>query len=243
MSLIEMRSIGKTYQSAGLDVEVLKDVSLRVEEGEYVSIIGPSGAGKSTLMTIMGCLGLPSHGVYVLDGLEVEKVSDRELSRIRNEKIGFVFQAFHLLPGVKAIDNVMMPLLYSETIPEDARQRAEEVLKKVGLGHRLDHTPGQMSGGEQQRVTIARSLINRPKILLADEPTGNLDSKNGIEIMKTFDRLNREEGTTILLITHDREVALHANRIITIKDGQIESDRLNENFSQHQTGPARAPFE
>jgi len=243
MSLIELRSIGKTYQSAGLDVEVLKDVSLRIEEGEYVSIIGPSGAGKSTLMTIMGCLGLPTHGTYILDGEEVERVSDRELSRIRNEKIGFVFQAFHLLPGVKAIDNVMMPLLYSRRVPKDARQRAEAVLGKVGLAHRMNHTPGQLSGGEQQRVTIARSLINNPKILLADEPTGNLDSKNGVEIMKTCDRLNREEGTTIILITHDREVARHAHRILTIKDGQIESDHWNENFQKSQTGPARSGVE
>lgn len=243
MSLIELRSIGKTYQSAGLDVEVLKDVSLRIEEGEYVSIIGPSGAGKSTLMTIMGCLGLPTQGTYILDGEEVERVSDRELSRIRNEKIGFVFQAFHLLPGVKAIDNVMMPLLYSRKVPKDAKQRAQAVLEKVGLGHRMTHTPGQLSGGEQQRVTIARALINNPKILLADEPTGNLDSKTGVEIMKTFDRLNREEGTTIILITHDREVARHAKRILTIKDGQIESDHWNENFQKSQTGSARSGVE
>jgi putative ABC transport system ATP-binding protein len=242
MSLIELRSIGKTYKSGGLDVEVLKDVSLRIEKGEYVSIIGPSGAGKSTLMTIMGCLGLPTQGIYILDGEEVGQVSDRELSRIRNEKIGFVFQAFHLLPGVKAIDNVMMPLLYSDKVPKDAKQRAEAVLEKVGLGHRMTHTPGQLSGGEQQRVTIARSLINNPKILLADEPTGNLDSKNGVEIMKTFDQLNRE-GTTIILITHDQEVALHAQRILTIKDGQIESDQWNENFQKSQASPSRSGVE
>ncbi len=242
MSLIELRSISKTYKSAGLDVEVLKDVSLRIEEGEYVSIIGPSGAGKSTLMTIMGCLGLPTQGIYFLDGEEVGQVSDRELSRIRNEKIGFVFQAFHLLPGVKAIDNVMMPLLYSDKVPKDAKQRAETVLEKVGLGHRMGHTPGQLSGGEQQRVTIARSLINNPKILLADEPTGNLDSKNGVEIMKTFDQLNRE-GTTIILITHDQEVALHAQRILTIKDGQIESDQWNENFQKSQASPSGSGVE
>lgn len=242
MSLIELRSIGKTYKSGGLDVEVLKDVSLRIEKGEYVSIIGPSGAGKSTLMTIMGCLGLPTQGIYILDGEEVGQVSDRELSRIRNEKIGFVFQAFHLLPGVKAIDNVMMPLLYSDKVPKDAKQRAEAVLEKVGLGHRMTHTPGQLSGGEQQRVTIARSLINNPKILLADEPTGNLDSKNGVEIMKTFDQLNRE-GTTIILITHDQEVAFHAQRILTIKDGQIESDQWNENFQKSQASPSRSGVE
>jgi len=242
VSLIEMYSIVKTYKSAGMEVKVLKEVTLHIQEGEYVSIIGPSGAGKSTLMTIMGCLGLPTSGTYILDGEEVKRVSDRELSRIRNEKIGFVFQAFHLLPGVKAVDNVMMPLMYCRKVPKDAKRRAEEALKKVGLAHRVHHTPGQLSGGEQQRVTIARSLINNPKIILADEPTGNLDSKNGIEIMKTFDELNRE-GTTIVLITHDPEVARHAHRIITIRDGQIESDQVNENLQESQAGPARPGIE
>ncbi len=236
MPLIEMIAISKVYKNADLEVPVLKDVSLTIEEGEYVSIIGPSGAGKSTLMTIMGCLALPTSGLYILDGEEVERVSDKELSRIRNEKIGFVFQAFHLLPGVKAVDNVMMPLLYSDRVPEDAHERAAAALTRVGLAHRLDHTPGQLSGGEQQRVTIARSLINRPKIILADEPTGNLDSKNGAEIMKTFDQLNRE-GTTVILITHEADVAQHARRIITIKDGQIESDRTHATVTQSQPSP------
>lgn len=242
MSLIEIKSICKIYKNVDFETQVLKDVSLHIEEGEYVSIIGPSGAGKSTLMTIIGCLAQPTSGSYFLDGEEVEKVSDRRLSRIRNEKIGFVFQAFHLLPGVRAIDNVMMPLMYCHKMPRDARQRAREALTRVGMGHRLDHTPGQLSGGEQQRVTIARALINHPKIILADEPTGNLDSKNGAEIMETFDLLNRE-GATIILITHEREVARHARRIITIKDGEIESDQPYENYQEPETGPARAHFQ
>ena len=235
MSLMVLDNITKDYKNAGLKTEVLKGISLKIEEGEYVSIIGPSGAGKSTLMTIMGCLSLPTSGKYVLDGEAVERMSDRKLSRVRNEKIGFVFQAFHLLKGVKAIDNVLLPLLYSEILPKDARLRAKELLQRVGLGHRAGHTPGQLSGGEQQRVTIARALINRPRIILADEPTGNLDSKNGAEIMAAFDKLN-QEGVTILLITHEREVAEHANRIITLKDGEIESDRRHENISKSETG-------
>ncbi len=242
MPLIEMISISKVYTNAEMEVPVLKDVSLTIEEGEYVSIIGPSGAGKSTLMTIMGCLALPTSGLYVLDGEEVERVGDKELSRIRNEKIGFVFQAFHLLPGVSALDNVMMPLLYSHRVPKDARERAEAALTRVGLSHRLNHTPGQLSGGEQQRVTIARSLINHPKIILADEPTGNLDSKNGAEIMNTFDQLNRE-GTTVILITHEAEVAQRARRILTIKDGQIESDRSHADLQESRPGPERTALQ
>jgi putative ABC transport system ATP-binding protein len=231
MSLIELEGISKIYTNIGVETRVLMNIFLRIEEGEYVGIIGPSGAGKSTLMSILGCLSQPTNGKYFLDGEEVEKVSDKELSRVRNEKIGFVFQAFHLLPGVKAIDNVKMPLMYSGKIPKDADERARKSLSKVGLAHRLDHTPGRLSGGEQQRVTIARALINNPKIILADEPTGNLDSKNGVEIMKMFDQLNRE-GRTILLITHDPQVARHARRIISIKDGAIESDQSNEDFSK-----------
>ena len=171
----------------------------------------------------MGCLAQPTSGEYILDGEEVGKLNDRKLSRARNEKIGFVFQAFHLLPGVTALENVTLPLVYAKHSPGNAKERARELLAKVGLEHRLHHTPGQLSGGEQQRVTIARSLINDPRIILADEPTGNLDSKNGIEAMKTFDNLVKE-GKTIVLITHDPEVAQHASRIISILDGQIASD-------------------
>jgi len=237
MSLIRMRDIKKVYHNVGVETQVLKGISIDIEEGEYVSIIGRSGAGKSTLMTIMGCLAQPSSGSYVLDGEEVNKLNDRKLSLIRNEKIGFVFQAFHLLAGVSAFDNVMMPLLYCRQIPDDARERVRDVLAKVGLEHRIHHTPGQLSGGEQQRVTLARSLINDPKIILADEPTGNLDSRNGAEIMKILDQLNRE-GKTILIITHDPVVAGHARRILTIKDGQIEADQSNETFQKSTAGSA-----
>ncbi len=223
MSLIEMNSICKSYRNSDFETQVLKDITLHINEGDYVSIIGPSGAGKSTLMAIAGCLSQPTSGEYILDGEEVGNLSDRKLSRVRNEKIGFVFQAFHLLPGVTALDNVILPLVYSRKTPSDIKERAREVLAKVGLDHRLHHTPGQLSGGEQQRVTIARSLINNPPIILADEPTGNLDSKNGIETMKTFDRLVGE-GKTVVLITHDSEVAEHADRIISIRDGEIASD-------------------
>ncbi len=223
MSLIEMNSICKSYRNIGFETEVLKNITLHINEGDYVSIIGPSGSGKSTLMAIAGCLSKPNSGEYILDGEEIGKLSDRKLSRVRNEKIGFVFQAFHLLPGVTALDNVILPLVYSRKPSNNVKERAREVLAKVGLDHRFHHTPGQLSGGEQQRVTIARSLINDPPIILADEPTGNLDSKNGIETMKTFDKLV-DEGKTVVLITHDSEVAEHADRIITIRDGEIDSD-------------------
>ncbi len=230
MNLIEMNSICKSYRNIGFETRVLEDVTLHIKEGEYVSLMGPSGAGKSTLMAIMGCLSQPTSGEYILDGEEVGTLNDRKLSRVRNEKIGFVFQAFHLLPGVTALENVILPLVYAKRPPSNIKERARELLAKVGMEHRLHHTPGQLSGGEQQRVTIARSLINDPRIILADEPTGNLDSKNGIEIMKTFDNLIKE-GKTIVLITHDLEVAQHAGRIVSIRDGQIASDHEEKTFS------------
>ena len=224
MSLIEMNSICKSYRNIDFETQVLKDITIHINEGDYVSIIGPSGSGKSTLMAIAGCLSQPTSGEYILDGEDVGELNDRKLSRVRNEKIGFVFQAFHLLPGLTALDNVILPIVYSQKTPSNIKECAREVLAKVGLEHRLRHTPGQLSGGEQQRVTIARSLINNPPIILADEPTGNLDSKNGIEIMKTFDGLVGE-GKTIVLITHDSKVADHADRIISIRDGRIASDK------------------
>jgi putative ABC transport system ATP-binding protein len=229
-----MNSICKSYRNIDFETQVLKDITLHINEGDYISIIGPSGSGKSTLMAIAGCLSKPTSGEYILDGEEVDKLNDRKLSRVRNEKIGFVFQAFHLLPGMTALDNVILPLVYSRESPSDIKERAREVLAKVGLEHRLHHTPGQLSGGEQQRVTIARSLINNPPIIFADEPTGNLDSKNGIETMKTFDKLVKE-GKTIVLITHDSEVAEHADRIISILDGEIASDtkRQPSNLSEN----------
>ena len=223
MSLIKMNSICKSYRNIDFETEVLKNITLNIDKGDYVGIIGPSGSGKSTLMAIAGCLSKPTSGEYILDGEEIENLSDRKLSRIRNEKIGFVFQAFHLLPGVTALDNVILPLVYSRKSPKNVKERAREVLAKVGMDHRLHHTPGQLSGGEQQRVTIARSLINDPPIIFADEPTGNLDSKNGIATMKAFDNLV-EEGKTVILITHDSQVAEQADRIITIRDGKIASD-------------------
>lgn len=236
MSLIEMNSICKSYRNNDFETQVLKNITLHINEGDYVSIIGPSGAGKSTLMAIAGCLSQSTRGEYILDGEDVGRLSDRKLSRVRNEKIGFVFQAFHLLPGVTALDNVTLPLVYSRKPLSNAKERAREVLAKVGLGHRLYHTPGQLSGGEQQRVTIARSLINDPPIILADEPTGNLDSKNGIETMKTFDKLVNERKT-IVIITHDSEVAEHAGRIISIRDGEIASDTQ----SQPPSNPVNLP--
>ena len=223
MSLIEMNSICKNYRNIDFETEALKNITLNIDKGDYVGIIGPSGSGKSTLMAIAGCLSKPTSGEYILDGEEIKNLSDRKLSRIRNEKIGIVFQAFHLLPGVTALDNVILPLVYSRNSPKNAKERAREVLAKVGMDHRLHHTPGQLSGGEQQRVTIARSLINDPPIIFADEPTVNLDSKNGIATMKAFDNLV-DEGKTVILITHDSQVAEHANRIITIRDGKIASD-------------------
>ena len=230
MNLIEMNSICKSYRNIGFETRVLEDVTLHIKEGDYVSIMGPSGAGKSTLMAIMGCLSQPTSGEYILDGEEVGQLNDRKLSRVRNEKIGFVFQAFHLLPGVTALENVILPLVYTKRPPGNIKEKARELLAKVGMEHRLHHTPGQLSGGEQQRVTIARSLINNPRIILADEPTGNLDSKNGRETMKTFDNLVKE-GKTIVLITHDLEVAKHAGRIVSIRDGQIASDHEEKTFS------------
>ena len=236
--IIEVDAINKIYKNEGLETNVLKGVSISIDEGDYVSIIGPSGSGKSTLMTILGCLSRATSGTYLLGGEEVGKLRDSELSRIRNEKIGFVFQAFHLLPGVSTFDNVMVPLVYCNKMPVDAKERVKEALTRVGLEHRMTHTPGQLSGGEQQRVTIARSLINDPKIILADEPTGNLDSKNGSEIMSAFDHLNAE-GRTIIIITHDPVVSEHARRILTLRDGQIVSHKINENFKKSRASLAR----
>ena len=189
---------------------ILDDIYAAGKKAIRLGITGPPGSGKSTLMAIAGCLSKPTSGEYILDGEEIENLSDRKLSRIRNQKIGFVFQAFHPLPGVTALDNVILPLVYSRKSPKNVKERSREVLAKVGMDHRLHHTPGQLSGGEQQRVIIARSLINDPPIIFADEPTGNLDSKNGIATMKAFDNLV-EEGKTVILITHDSQVAEHAD--------------------------------
>ena len=224
MDMIELRDIHKTYRLGEVDLPVLMGVSLSVSRGEFVALMGVSGSGKSTLMNIVGCLDRPTSGEYWLDGREISRLSAAEQARLRNRMIGFVFQTFNLLPRTTALENVMMPLLYTrENLSEgQKKQRAVGLLEKVGLADRLDHVPSQLSGGQQQRVAIARSLINNPRVLLADEPTGNLDSRTNEELLQMFQQLNNTEGITIILVTHDPGVAQHARRVVYIKDGLIE---------------------
>lgn len=222
--MIELETIEKTYGSGDAATPVLKGVSFRIQAGEYVALMGASGTGKSTLMNIVGCLDKPTGGQYQLDGSDAVSLDDNALSHLRNQKIGFVFQMFHLLERTTALKNVMLPLIYSEPYPGDAEQRAEEALTAVGLKDRMYYRPGELSGGQQQRVAIARALITDPQIILADEPTGNLDSKSGLEILAIFKRLHRD-GRTIVIVTHDDEVAEHADRIIGLVDGTIAEDR------------------
>lgn len=223
--MIQLRDITKVYNRGKLKVTVLKGVSLSIKKGEYLSIMAPSGAGKSTLMNIIGCLDTPTSGTYFLDNDEISGLNDSRLSAIRNSKMGFIFQAYNLLSGVNAISNVMLPLIYRNKYPPDAGERAEKMLKLVGLADRLTHTPGELSGGEQQRVAIARALICEPSVLLADEPTGNLDSNSGKEILSIFDQLH-QTGKTIVLVTHDQNAANHAKRIIRMRDGLITEDKV-----------------
>ncbi len=224
-NLIELRDIRKTYHVGELDVPVLKGISLSVPRGELVALMGASGSGKSTLMNILGCLDHPTSGDYVLDGEHVSQLSVNERAMVRNKKIGFVFQSFNLLARTSALENVMMPLSYTAQHLTDrqAKDRATELLNRVGLGDRLDHPPAKLSGGQQQRVAIARALVNNPPLLFADEPTGNLDSRTSEEVLEMFQKLNDEEKITIILVTHDPEVAVHAKRAIHIKDGLIET--------------------
>ncbi len=223
--LIEVRDLVKVYRRGAVDVPALRGVSFSVEEGEYVAIMGPSGSGKSTLMHILGCLLTPTSGVYRLKGVEVGSLSDEERAVLRREEIGFVFQRFNLLPRLTLLENVELPMLYAGVPARIRRERARSMLERVGLGHRLYHTPMEISGGEAQRVAIARALVNNPSILLADEPTGNLDTRTGASILTMFDELNRE-GRTVLLVTHDPEVARHARRILHIRDGEIVKDEV-----------------
>jgi macrolide transport system ATP-binding/permease protein len=234
MELIELRDIHKTYHLGEIDVPVLRGISLTVSQGEFVALMGTSGSGKTTLMNILGCLDRPSSGQYWLDGQDVVALSADDWAQLRNEKIGFVFQTFNLLPRTSALENVMMPLSYTaqHLSDQEARQRAENLLRRVGLGERQDHEPSQLSGGQQQRVAIARALINSPTLLFADEPTGNLDSKTSEEVLELFRKLNQEEGVTIILVTHDANVARSAARIIRISDGMVEAEAPQTQMTQ-----------
>jgi len=223
MALIETRDLWKTYVMGSEEIHALRGVSIQIERGEYVAIMGPSGSGKSTLMNLIGCLDTPSQGTYLLNGKQVGTMNDNELARIRNEEIGFVFQTFNLLPRASALQNVELPLVYAGVPARERQERARTALQKVELGERMTHRPNELSGGQRQRVAIARALVNNPSILLADEPTGNLDSKTGTEIMALFARLH-QAGNTIVLVTHEADVAAFANRIIHVRDGQVEKD-------------------
>jgi ABC-type lipoprotein export system ATPase subunit len=228
--LIELRDLRKTYHIGDVAVPALNGVSMVVARGEFVALMGASGSGKSTLMNILGCLDRPTSGQYWLEGQEISRLSADKRALLRNHKIGFVFQNFNLLARTSALDNVTLPLAYSsENLPERlSRQRAAEMLDRVGLGDRIDHEPSQLSGGQQQRVAIARALVNRPSILLADEPTGNLDSHTSADILHLFEQLNEEQGITVILVTHDANIAHHAKRVIHISDGIIDNETAGE---------------
>ena len=227
--LISIQNLNKTYIMGTETVEALKDVSLSINNNEYVALMGPSGSGKSTLMNLVGCLDSPTRGHYSLNGIEVSTMNDSELAAVRNKQIGFVFQTFNLLPRLSAVDNVALPLVYAGWSKAGREARAQQVLEEVGLGDRVDHKPNELSGGQRQRVAIARALVNNPSIILADEPTGNLDTKTSIEIMKIFENIHRK-GNTVILVTHAPDIAEHAHRIIRLRDGEVESDVKNENI-------------
>jgi putative ABC transport system ATP-binding protein len=223
MALIETRDLWKTYVMGDEEIHALKGVSISIERGEYVAIMGPSGSGKSTLMNLIGCLDTPSKGTYLLNEKEVSQMNDNELARIRNEEIGFVFQTFNLLPRATALHNVELPLVYAGMGKAERIAQAKNAIERVELTQRMNHKPNELSGGQRQRVAIARALVNNPSILLADEPTGNLDSKTGVEIMGLFARLH-QGGNTIILVTHEADIAAYAHRVIAIRDGQVERD-------------------
>ncbi len=225
-NVIEIRGIIRNFQLGQETVYVLKGIDLDIKRGEYLAIMGPSGSGKSTLMNLLGCLDTPTDGTYNLNGNDVSTMTDDELADIRNREIGFVFQTFNLLPRTTALDNVALPMVYAGMSKKDRNIRAEKVLTDVGLADRMDHKPSQLSGGQRQRVAVGRALVNKPSIILADEPTGNLDSKTSLEIMQLFDDIHAA-GNTVILVTHEEEVAAHAHRVIRLRDGMIESDVRN----------------
>jgi len=227
--LITIKDIGRKYVIGTEVIHALKSVSLTINKGEFVALMGPSGSGKSTLMNILGCLDTPTKGQYILNGIDVSHMTDNELAEVRNTEIGFVFQTFNLLPRSTALDNVALPLIYSGTSKDDRKKRAEAALKNVGLGNRMDHKPNELSGGQRQRVAVARALINNPSIILADEPTGNLDTKTSIEIMGLMEDIHAK-GNTIILVTHEEDIAQHAHRIVRMRDGLVEKDYMNEDI-------------
>ena len=226
--IIELKQISKVYKMGVETIHALRSVSLTIDKNEYVALMGPSGSGKSTLMNVLGCLDTPTSGEYILNNIGVDKMSDNELAEVRNKQIGFVFQTFNLLPRSSALDNVSLPLVYSGNNKKERKERAEEVLNQVGLKGRMSHKPSELSGGQRQRVAVARALVNKPAIILADEPTGNLDTKTSIEIMALLNDIHKK-GNTIVLVTHEEDIARYAHRIIRLKDGNVESDQVNEN--------------
>ena len=226
-SIIQIRNIAKEYRIGTQTVHALRDISLDIFKNEYVALMGPSGSGKSTLMNMLGCLDTPSSGTYILNQQDVSNLSDNALAEIRNKEIGFVFQTFNLMPRYSALENVALPLIYAGYTKSEREERAREVLDQVGLSDRMDHKPNELSGGQRQRVAVARAMVNRPSIILADEPTGNLDSTTSYEIMNLFQEIH-QQGNTIILVTHEEDIAAHAHRIVRLKDGLVSSDEANQ---------------
>ena len=228
--IIRLSEISRKYVIGAEEIHALRSISLSIFKNEYVALMGPSGSGKSTLMNVIGCLDTPTTGEYILNGTSVAKMADDELAEVRNKEIGFVFQTFNLLPRSTALENVALPLVYAGFSKSEREKRAKEVLEQVGLGNRMYHKPNELSGGQRQRVAVARALVNKPAIILADEPTGNLDSKTSVEIMGLFEEIHKN-GNTIILVTHEEDIAMHAHRIVRLKDGLVEKDNKNENIT------------